>query len=60
MKPVSLVLIVASVLAAGAAQNAVADEGPFEIRLRAIYLDPANNSDAIPALAVPQNAIHIN
>ncbi len=60
MKPVSLALVIACVLAAGAAQNAAADEGPFEVRLRAIYLDPANNSDAIPALAVPENAIHIN
>jgi outer membrane protein len=54
------VLIVASVLAALAAQSAVADEGPFEVRIRAIYLDPANKSDAIPALAVPEDAIHIN
>jgi outer membrane protein len=36
-----------------------ADEGPWEVRVRAVYLDPANKSDAIPALA-PENAIHIN
>ena len=43
----------------GAAQ-ALADEGPFEVRLRAIYLSPANKSDAIPSIAVPADAIHIN
>ena len=43
----------------GAAQ-AHADEGPWEIRLRALYLSPANKSDAIPAIAVPADAIHIN
>ncbi len=36
------------------------EQGPWEVRLRAVYLDPANNSDAIPALAVPSDAIHIN
>lgn len=35
-------------------------EGNWEVRVRAVYLDPANDSDAIPALAVPKNAIHIN
>lgn len=35
-------------------------EGNWEVRVRAVYLDPANKSDAIPALAVPQDAIHIN
>jgi outer membrane protein len=37
-----------------------ADDGPWEVRLRAVYLSPANDSDAIPALAVPRDAIHIN
>ena len=37
-----------------------ADDGPWEVRLRAVYLDPANKSDAIPSLAVPSDAIHIN
>lgn len=36
------------------------DDGPWEVRLRGVYLDPANKSDAIPALKVPENAIHIN
>jgi outer membrane protein len=39
---------------------AKAVDDPWEVRLRAVYLDPANGSDAIPALAVPQDAIHIN
>jgi outer membrane protein len=39
--------------------SARADDGPWEARLRAVYLDPANKSDAIPGLA-PENAIHIN
>jgi outer membrane protein len=36
-----------------------ADDDPWEIRLRGVYLKPANKSDAIPGLA-PENAIHIN
>jgi len=39
--------------------TARADDDPWEVRLRAVYLDPANKSDAIPGLA-PENAIHIN
>ena len=35
------------------------DDDPWEVRLRGVYLDPANKSDAIPGLA-PSNAIHIN
>jgi outer membrane protein len=37
-----------------------ADGGPWEVRLRGVFLDPANNSDAIPLLAVPKDAIHVN
>lgn len=48
-------------IGAGLAAGAVrADEGPWEVRLRAVYLDPANGSDAVPSLAVPTNAIHVN
>jgi len=64
MKISSIVFIAVSGLAAAAASHqAKADsdaEGHWEMRLRAVYLDPANKSDAIPALAVPSNAIHIN
>jgi outer membrane protein len=58
----SVVFIAASGLAATlASHGAKADEeGNWEVRVRAIYLDPANKSDAIPALDVPKDAIHIN
>jgi outer membrane protein len=46
--------------AAGISAGARADEGSWEVRLRGVYLDPANKSDAIGALAVPSDAIHIN
>jgi outer membrane protein len=39
--------------------TARADDEAWEVRLRGVYLDPANKSDAIPGLA-PENAIHIN
>jgi outer membrane protein len=35
------------------------DDGPWEVRLRGVYLQPANQSDAITGL-VPENGIHIN
>jgi outer membrane protein len=35
-------------------------ESPWEVRVRAVYLSPANKSDPVPALAVPGDAIHIN
>jgi len=35
------------------------DDGPWEVRLRAVYLYPENHSDAITGLA-PENAIKIN
>src|SRR5208282_3840225 len=49
---------VTAVLAASAVR--ADDDGPWEVRLRAVYLDPANKSEAIPALLVPEDAIHIN
>lgn len=42
------------------AQQAADADGNFEVRLRAVYLATAQRSDAIPALAVPENAIHVN
>ncbi len=39
--------------------SARADDGPWEVRLRGVYLDPAQQSDAIPGL-LPQDAIYIN
>jgi outer membrane protein len=43
-----------------AAVGAAAEESAWEVRVRAVYLDPANRSDAIPSLAVPKDAIHID
>ncbi len=54
-----LSILSTSALMAIAFNSARADDGPWEVRLRAVYLDPANKSDAIPGLA-PENAIHIN
>ena len=57
-KVAAVAAAVAGILGGAAAR---ADEdGSWEVRLRGVYLDPANKSDAIPALAVPENAIHIN
>ncbi len=50
---------VAGILAC-AAVRADGTEGPWEVRVRALYLSPANNSDAVPALGIPEDAIHIN
>lgn len=46
--------------AAGVSMGARAADDSWEVRLRGVYLDPANKSDAIGALAVPSDAIHIN
>jgi outer membrane protein len=50
----------AALVATVAISPARADDGNFEVRLRGVYLDPANKSDAIAALSVPSDAIHIN
>ena len=54
--------VVGAVLAAAAltAIPAQADESPFEIRLRAVYLDFAQKSDAIPVLGLPKDQIEVN
>lgn len=51
-----------AILAAGVLLSATARAGddPWEVRLRALYLSPANDSDAFAPLGIPQNAIHIN
>ena len=53
-------LALAALSASLAVTAARADDDPWEVRLRGVYLDPANKSDAIPALAVPSDAIHVN
>lgn len=37
-----------------------ADDAPWMIRLRAVNVQPANGSDAISALGVPKDAIHVS
>lgn len=59
-KTVLIGIALCSIGAGMAASAAAADaDGPWEVRLRALYLDPTNKSDAIPGLA-PADAIHIN
>jgi outer membrane protein len=50
----------ASILGIFCANGAQADDGTWEVRLRALRLAMAQKSDAIPALAVPGDAIHVN
>ena len=63
MKVATFVSLVAGALAATAIVHTACaaddDSDPWEVRLRGIYLDPANKSDAIPGLA-PADSIHIN
>ena len=37
-----------------------ADTDPWEVRLRLIYLEPAQESDAYPPLGIPNDGIHID
>ena len=45
-----------------AASPAMAEktEGNWLVRARAVWIDPANKSDPIPALGVPADAIHVS
>lgn len=61
MKVSRLLGYCAAVLVATAgASTASADAGTWEVRLRAVKLDPANDSDAYAPLEIPKDAIHIN
>ena len=51
---------VALLISATVAAAASADTGTWEVRLRAVNLNPANNSDAYAPLQIPKDAIHIN
>lgn len=53
-------VLVAAALGSTSATPALAEEGRFMVRVRAVSLEPANDSDAIPALGVPADAIHVN
>jgi outer membrane protein len=57
-KSAALAVAMAGVLAAGTAR--AEDESPWMVRLRAVYLSPANKSDANNSLEIPANAVHIN
>lgn len=54
------VVLLAAAIAASFALPAVAADNPWMVRVRALYLDPANKSDPIPALAVPADAITVS
>jgi outer membrane protein len=49
-------LCLASLLAGTASH---AQSSPWQVRVRALHIDPANKSDPVPALAVPANAIQV-
>jgi len=51
---------VAAVLAVGVSSARADDDGAWEVRLRAVRLDPSNSSDAYAPLGIPADAIHIN
>ena len=57
--PALLAPVVAAMLAAAALPAAAADS-PWTVRFRALHIDTANQSDAIPSLAVPQDAIAVS
>lgn len=58
--PIKVLTMLATAAAACATAPARAEQGPWQVRLRAVYLSPANKSDPIAALAVPKDAIHID
>jgi len=53
-------VLVAAALGSISTTPALAEEGRFMVRVRAVSLEPANDSDAIPALGVPADAIHVS
>jgi len=57
---VLLMGLASAVSISSASAGTSADDGPWEIRLRAVYLDPSNKSDAYAPLGIPSDAIHVN
>jgi outer membrane protein len=55
-----LLLAAAVGLAVSAPQFAAAQNSPLSMRVRAVNIDPADKSDAIPALGVPADAITVS
>jgi outer membrane protein len=60
MKKAKIALLAVAVASCLALPAVAADEGPWMVRVRALYLDPADKSDAIPALGVPSDAITVS
>jgi outer membrane protein len=58
--PTVAALSLVALTATLAVPAARADDGPWEVRLRGVYLDVANKSDAIPSLGVPSDDITVN
>ena len=54
---IAAVLLIASLVAPTAAR---AEEGPFLLRLRGLYLTPANKSDANTGVPLAADAVHVN
>ena len=57
MNKLASLTLIAAALAAPALGAA---DGPLLVRVRAVNIAPANKSDAIPALEVPADAIHVS
>lgn len=57
MRKLIVPALVALILAPGAS---AAESGKCLVRLRAVYIDTANKSDAIPSLSVPKDDIHVS
>lgn len=60
MKKARLALLAAAAASAFAALPAAAVDNPWMVRVRALYLEPADKSDPIPALGVPSDAITVS
>ncbi len=60
MKSTALALLAATVAGTFALPAAAAEPNPWMVRIRALYMDPADKSEAIPALGVPANAITVS
>ncbi len=60
MRKTSLALLAATVAGAFALPAAAAEPNPWMVRVRALYMDPADKSEPVPALGVPANAITVS
>lgn len=60
MKAAVLALAVATLGLGAVGHDAMAQESPWLVRVRAVQIEPADKSDAIAALGVPRNAISVS